>query len=176
MHDDLSEMDGLLDELLSFLRFDQSDEVLTTEQIGIHEMLADLRKRVQPFGPEIEIRTSGIPPEVVVTANGHHFPRAVENLMRNAIRHAKSVVTVRFATSGSVTSVHIDDDGSGIPAGDRQRVFEPFVRLDSSRDRKTGGTGLGLAIAHRICMRHHGSLVAGESPEGGARFTITLPN
>ena len=51
----------------------------------------------------------------------------------------------------------------------------PFIRLDSSRDRKTGGTGLGLAISHRICRKHEGTLTADESPEGGAHFTITLP-
>jgi len=175
MHEDLGEMDGLLEELLSYLRFDQSDEELTTEELGLHEMLANLRAKVQPFGPEKEIVTSGIPPGAAVQANGHHFPRAVENLMRNAVRHAASKVTVRFASNVHGTCLHIDDDGPGIPAADRQRVIEPFVRLDSSRDRKTGGTGLGLAIAHRICARHHGSLLAGESPEGGARFTITLP-
>lgn len=175
MHDDLSEMDGLLEELLSFLRFDQGEEEFSMEQLGLHEMLEELRAKVQPFGPEIEIHTSSIPPGARLTANGHHFPRAVENLMRNAIRHANSMVTIRFATSGSTASLHIDDDGAGIPVDDRLRVFEPFIRLDSSRDRKTGGTGLGLAISHRICKKHEGTLTADESPEGGARFTITLP-
>ena len=175
MHDDLGEMDGLLEELLSYLRFDQNDEELSTEQLGVHEILADLRVKVQPFGPTIEIVTSGIPPGASIRANGHHFPRAIENLMRNAIRHARSTLTIRFAAAAGQSYLHIDDDGPGIPPADRLRIFEPFVRLDSSRDRKTGGTGLGLAIAHRICTRHRGSLTATESPEGGARFTIALP-
>ena len=86
-----------------------------------------------------------------------------------------STVAVRFESNEGLTTVHIDDDGPGIPEADRKKIFEPFVRLDSSRDRKTGGTGLGLAIAHRICKSHHGSLTASESPEGGARFSVELP-
>lgn len=176
MHDDLGELDGLLEELLSFLRFDQSNEDLSTEEMDLHSMLDEIRHKAQPFGPKIEIQSSAIPPETLIQGNGHHLPRAVENLVRNAVRHAKSKVTLRFERTSKHTSLHVDDDGPGIAEGDRERIFEPFVRLDSSRDRKTGGTGLGLAIAHRICRRHKGSLTAGESPEGGARFTLTLPS
>jgi two-component system sensor histidine kinase RstB len=141
MHDDLSEMDGLLEELLSYLRFDQGEEEFSKEQLGLHEMLEVLRAKVEPFGPEIEIHTRSIPPGARVTANEHHFSRAVENLMRNAIRHANSKVIIRFATSGSTTSLHIDDDGSGIPVGDRLRIFDaiyPPRFVARSQDRRDG--------------------------------------
>ena len=175
MQDDLGEMDHLLEELLSYLRFDQGEEELSVEPLDVHELLRSLTAKVQPFAPEVILETHSIPPGAEVVANAHHFPRALENLMRNAVRHAKTTVMIRFARVAAATSLHIDDDGPGIPVTDRERIFEPFVRLDSSRERKTGGSGLGLAIAHRICTRHHGSLTAGESPAGGARFTITLP-
>ncbi|WP_241341853.1 ATP-binding protein, partial [Burkholderia cenocepacia] len=69
----------------------------------------------------------------------------------------------------------VDDDGPGIPAAERARVFEPFQRLDSSRDRQTGGFGLGLAIVRRVAQVHGGDVRLEDSPLGGARFVITLP-
>ena len=69
----------------------------------------------------------------------------------------------------------VDDDGPGIPAADRARVFEPFQRLDSSRDRQTGGFGLGLAIVRRVALVHGGDVRLEDSPLGGARFVMTLP-
>lgn len=176
MQDDLAEMDALLDELLAYLRFGQTEEPLSTGPLEVRRLLDDISRKAQPFAPAIRIDTAAVPPAASVVANAHHLGRALENLLRNAVRHAAAVVTVRFASEPEGTTIHIDDDGPGIPAADRQRIFEPFVRLDSSRDRKTGGTGLGLAIAHRIVARHGGTLTAGESPDGGARFTLAMPS
>lgn len=69
----------------------------------------------------------------------------------------------------------VDDDGPGIPGHQRERVFNRFHRTDSARDRASGGTGLGLAIVRAIADAHGGIVTAGESPEGGARFTLDLP-
>ena len=71
--------------------------------------------------------------------------------------------------------VYVDDDGIGIPAEERQRVFFAFTRLDRSRDRATGGYGLGLAIVRLVLEQHGGSVTADESPLGGARFTLEWP-
>ena len=71
--------------------------------------------------------------------------------------------------------VHVDDDGIGIPADERERVYSPFTRLDRSRDRSTGGYGLGLAIVQLVMEQHHGQASAAESPLGGARFTLAWP-
>jgi two-component system, OmpR family, sensor kinase ParS len=68
--------------------------------------------------------------------------------------------------------IHVDDDGAGIPAPDRERLFEPFVRLDGSRDRESGGFGLGLAIVRQVARWHGGEASITESPLGGARVTI----
>jgi signal transduction histidine kinase len=75
-----------------------------------------------------------------------------------------------------MVELSIDDDGPGIPADDRQRVFERFVRLDAARTKGDGGTGLGLAIAHDIVVAHGGAIAIGEAPIGGARVTVTLPS
>ncbi len=91
--------------------------------------------------------------------------RVVRNLVENAARHARGVV--RVTVSDGV--VVVEDDGAGIPAGDRERVFERFVRLDEAREREGGGSGLGLAIAREIARDHGGEVTLGESDLGGLR-------
>lgn len=71
--------------------------------------------------------------------------------------------------------IWVDDDGIGIPVDQRERIFEPFYRLDRSRDRATGGFGLGLAISRRALEAQGGTLTALASPLGGARFRVWLP-
>jgi signal transduction histidine kinase len=68
--------------------------------------------------------------------------------------------------------IHVDDDGAGIPPGERDRVFEPFARLDASRTRASGGFGLGLAIVKQVARWHGGEAFVTDSPLGGARVTI----
>jgi two-component system OmpR family sensor kinase len=96
--------------------------------------------------------------------------------MRNAQKYAHGRVELgaRRTGDGSVEIV-IDDDGPGIPDAERTKIFEPFYRLDRSRDRATGGFGLGLSIAQKAVGLHGGSIAVGDSPLGGARFTIMLP-
>lgn len=77
--------------------------------------------------------------------------------------------------SGNQATLVVEDDGPGIAPDAREQVFEPFVRLDPSRDRATGGCGLGLAIVHSIALAMGGTVVCGESELGGARFTFRWP-
>ncbi len=72
-------------------------------------------------------------------------------------------------------TVAVEDDGPGIPAGEHERIFERFARLDEGRAASDGGTGLGLAIARDIVERHGGALTVDTAYTGGARFVITLP-
>ena len=101
--------------------------------------------------------------------------RAVLNLGTNAVRHARSRVRLSAASRGGRVWVHVDDDGPGVPPEARDRVFEPFFRMDASRTSDTGGAGLGLAIVQRIAQVHGGTVTVGEAPLGGARFTLELP-
>ncbi|KAG1244107.1 hypothetical protein G6F65_021995 [Rhizopus arrhizus] len=100
--------------------------------------------------------------------------RALLNLLQNAIRHAGGRVQVSLTSPAPQEYVlTVDDDGPGVPPADRERIFEPFIRLDESRDRGTGGTGLGLAIVSRVARWHHGMALATDSPLGGARFVVS---
>ncbi|WP_203828243.1 sensor histidine kinase [Actinoplanes palleronii] len=103
--------------------------------------------------------------------------QVVRNLTDNAARHARSTVriAVRSTEDGGAVELVVEDDGDGIPAGQRERVFERFVRLDEARDRDAGGSGLGLAIVREIVTGHQGTVTITESALGGACFTVRLP-
>ena len=101
--------------------------------------------------------------------------RVVRNLLDNAARHAKSRIEITVAARGEQVVLTVGDDGPGIPAADRVRVFDRFVRIDTDRSRTGGGTGLGLAIVAEIVSAHSGSVGIGERLGGGTLVTVTLP-
>jgi two-component system sensor kinase ParS len=101
---------------------------------------------------------------------------AVSNLLANALRYARRTVRIGVARDHHLYRVVVEDDGDGIPEGDRATVFRAFTRLDNSRNRETGGFGLGLAIVARIASLHRGRVVAGTSDRlGGARLALEWP-
>ncbi|QGF23842.1 sensor histidine kinase [Raineyella fluvialis] len=102
--------------------------------------------------------------------------RAVRNLVDNAARASRGRIGLSVVVEGADVVVRVDDDGPGIPVTERTRIFDRFVRLDSDRARSNGGAGLGLAIVHSVISSHGGTVTAGESPWGGARFEIRLPS
>ncbi len=101
--------------------------------------------------------------------------RALRNLVDNAVRHAHAQVIVRVWTATGWVHVQVEDDGEGIPAADREHVFDRFARLDEARARDAGGSGLGLAIAREIVLAHGGTIRVDDGATGGALFTISLP-
>lgn len=101
--------------------------------------------------------------------------RAVRNIVNNAVNHAARIVALSTLTDTDQSILRVDDDGTGIPEADRERVLERFVRLDTARSRDKGGSGLGLAIVQEIIVNHHGSVTVTDSPLGGARVEIRLP-
>jgi signal transduction histidine kinase len=120
--------------------------------------------------------------DVTATVPGsrEQLARVVTNLVDNAARHARARVEVtvgRVPGPGEPTCwrLAVDDDGPGVPAGDRERVFERFTRLDDARARDAGGAGLGLAVVRSIVGRHRGAAWVEDGPLGGARFVVELP-
>jgi two-component system OmpR family sensor kinase len=99
----------------------------------------------------------------------------VGNLLRNAAKYCSGRILLSARREHGKVEITVEDDGPGIPEVERERVFEPFFRLDRSRDRATGGFGLGLSIARKAVLLHRGTLRVEESSLGGARFVITLP-
>jgi signal transduction histidine kinase len=112
---------------------------------------------------------------VQVRGDRHQLAQAVRNLVDNAVRHAVARVDLDVRRDGAQAVIEVADDGSGIPAELRERVFDRFVRLDDSRARTAGGSGLGLAIVREVVTAHGGTVVIDDSPTGGALFRIRLP-
>ena len=128
---------------------------------------------VQSIKSSISVDWFGTPPANIHTAP-NALDRCITNLVQNAIQYGKNV-RVQVRVTEINIEIHILDDGPGIPKAERQRILQPFVRLDKSRNLETGGSGLGLAIVNQLCLIHNWSLEIGASPTGGADVAITVP-
>jgi signal transduction histidine kinase len=170
--DETVRLQRLVDDLLLLARGDAGalDDVGAgpVDLDAVVERLAADRRDHQP-----RIDTRGVAP-VQLPGDEAQLGRAVGNLLDNAVRHAHRAVTVTLAESNGDAVLTVADDGPGIPAGERERVFQRFTRLDDARS-ANGGAGLGLAIARDIAERHAGSLTLDENFSPGARFVLRLP-
>lgn len=109
-------------------------------------------------------------------AESRYLQRALQNLVANACRHARSRVAIRIHGEPRLVRIDVEDDGPGVPVAKRSEIFKPFARLDDSRARHSGGYGLGLSIVQKVMAWHGGSVMVDASPMlGGARFTLLLP-
>lgn len=177
MEDDLDELDGLIDSSLTYTRFEREQPELQLSEVDIAQWLAERvdDSRLLARKLSLQLDTSRLPAGLKVEMDRRSMPYAIANLLRNAIKYARSRIEVRAQIVAGQLQVHVDDDGIGIPPADRERIFAAFTRLDRSRDRSTGGYGLGLAIARLVLEQHHGIVSASESPLGGARLTLCWP-
>jgi signal transduction histidine kinase len=122
----------------------------------------------------LDVRLESAAP-VIVHAVPTLLDRLVANLLDNARRHARQSIRIQVLLHGATAELTVTDDGPGIPARERERVFERFFRLDSARCRRRGGTGLGLAVARDIAHSHNGTLHVEDAAGAGARFVLRLP-
>ncbi|KVF24057.1 histidine kinase [Burkholderia vietnamiensis] len=175
---DVRELDELVTELLTIGRLEQGASELEPMEVAVDALIdsvaGSVANDVADRGIMLDVSTTGAPASHV--CDPKLVARALLNLIRNGARYASRTVLLSAASDASGALVlSVDDDGPGIPVADRARVFEPFQRLDSSRDRQTGGFGLGLAIVRRVARVHEGEVWLEDSPLGGARFVISLP-
>ncbi|MBE9608178.1 ATP-binding protein [Chitinilyticum piscinae] len=173
--DDLDEMETLIRELLGYGRLDARSGPPQCSAIPAAVWLTELSSSPDDRLP-VTLALADAP--ATLFADAALLEHALVNILRNAQRYACSqiVLSCRRLANGHCEIV-IEDDGPGIAEADRERVFEPFVRLDDSRSRDTGGIGLGLAIVRRIIQRHGGSVAvaAALAFPSGARFVVQLP-
>lgn len=138
----------------------------------VEEVLADL----EPLAKEKNIKLVDESKEVTMQGSDILIYRLVYNLVENAIKYNKpnGTVTVKVSELNKHIYLSVTDTGNGIPQELRERVFEPFFRLDKSRSRALGGVGLGLALVHEIVKVHDGSITIKDNPEGGTIFEIII--
>jgi signal transduction histidine kinase len=173
MHGDLAELNELVNELLSMSKLDNATE----PQRALFEVEPVLRECIEALHPHpaaLHVELGAMLGSV--DGDRRLLARAVGNLLRNAQKYAAQTVALSARRDGGLLEILVDDDGPGIPEEERERIFEPFYRLDRSRDRATGGFGLGLSIARKAVRLHGGILRVERSPLGGARFAISLPD
>ena len=159
----------LIEDLLALSRIDESTSV-TRDDLDLDDLVAAEAARTR----RLPVKTS-IDRPMSVHANAGHVTRAVRNLIDNATTHAIDAVELTLEAADGTARIIVDDDGPGVPAVDRERVFDRFTRLDEARDRQRGGSGLGLAIAREVARSHDGDVIVTDGPLGGARFVLTLP-
>jgi signal transduction histidine kinase len=169
--DDTRTLQYLANDLLLVAGLD-ADRYPHRELVDLAELVR--RQVARRWTERVELRLDAAP-EALVLGDPGRLDRLVRNLLDNAIRHARTTVTISVDTGASVI-LRVADDGPGIPAEHRQHVFERFTRLDESRDRDAGGAGLGLAIAREIADRHGATLSITDSPGGGACLTAEFPH
>jgi two-component system, OmpR family, sensor kinase len=167
----IRELDQLIDEILLASRLDASpDDLGPLEPVDLVGLSAEECART---GAELET-PSGVT-SVVVTGLTRLLRRALRNLLENARRHGAGTVTLTLQTTAEQAEIRVCDQGPGVPAHLRERIFEPFFRLPGASERD-GGVGLGLALVRSIAVRHGGSVDCHDQPLGqGACFVLRLP-
>ncbi|CNE61189.1 sensor protein RstB [Yersinia nurmii] len=172
---DIGQLESLIDELLTYARLDRPQVSLNLEPIDLPAWLQtkveDMRLIHSERKISLDIPHSGDFGAVDLRL----MERVLDNLVNNALRYSNQRLRIGLWFDGDEACLQVEDDGPGIPPEERTTVFEPFVRLDPSRDRATGGCGLGLAIVHSIALAYQGRVFVESSSLGGACFRFCWP-
>lgn len=174
MDEDLDDMDGLSNQLLTLAKLTYKTESPSYEKVFIAHLIEQEIDKVRSIQPGIDLSLIG-DRSLAIEANEVSLTLLFHNLLTNAQRYATQAVRVEIKAEDDALVVRVEDDGPGIPVENREDVFAPFARLDGSRNRSTGGYGLGLAIVRQSAEGHGGSVLIDDSPLGGARITLRLP-
>jgi signal transduction histidine kinase len=167
-------LQDLVDDLLLLARLDESASPMRHEEVDLDDVVLADAARLREATTRVQVDTSTVGAGRVL-GDARSLERSVRNLSDNAARHAASRVSFSLAELDGQVTLRVDDDGPGIPAEERERVFERFERLDDARDRGSGGSGLGLPIVRSVVRAHGGEITLVESPLGGLRAEIRLP-
>jgi signal transduction histidine kinase len=165
----IGEMDEMIGTTLAFAR----DEVRAEprRRVDVAALLASVVDDMADAGLPVTMAPAAA---LIHECQPNALKRALTNLLDNAVKYGKRAQAT-IATSGKALEITIDDEGPGIPDAELPKVFQPFYRVEDSRNRDSGGTGLGLAIAQSIVQAHGGELTLANRPGGGLRASIKLP-
>jgi signal transduction histidine kinase len=172
---DVARLSTLVEDLLLLARAgSDSNHPAVRESIDVRDLLVATAERYAGARVPVSVADGSA---VYANANSEELRRVLANLVDNAVRHAGSKVVLAARAEGGGAVLTVVDDGPGIPADERERVFERFARLDDARDRDAGGTGLGLAIVRELLRRSEGSISLQDNPSGrGLTAVVHLPS
>ena len=171
---EVATLQRLVEDLLQLAKSNDLQGDVNHEPVDLDDLALAEATRLRSIS-NLRVDTSGV--SAAQTVGDHRqLERALRNLGDNAIRHAKTCVTLATSERDGMALLTVSDDGLGVAEHERERVFERFTRLDESRNSEAGGVGLGLAITQDIVRRHHGRIAVEEAPQGGAQFAVSLPS
>jgi len=173
LQEEVEFMSGLTTELLTFARAEMRPDTIELEPVNLRQVV---ERAVALEGGEAAGIRIEIDPELRVRGDEKLLFRAFSNLVRNAVRYAggQGPITVSARRQGDQIVVTVADSGPGVPEGALEKIFTPFFRLESARDRKTGGTGLGLAIARSCVEACGGTVTSSNRQPHGLSVAVTL--
>lgn len=183
IENEIQKMNSMVLDLLSLSRLELNQHIsrklFQAEDIW-KNILEDTRFEIEQYGLKLFIEDQ-IKDKELYTLNGNVnlLSRALENIIRNALKYAKSIIKVQVSIiqeqEQDLLFIVVDDDGEGVPDHELEHIFRPFYRVDEARARQTGGTGLGLTIVANAVQQHQGKVKAIKSELGGLRVEIRLP-
>lgn len=172
-------LNEMIDQVITISRLESGSKLVQFQPLNLNELLRDL---VEKANFEVQQKSCSIqlddPVDISFEGDGGLLNSALENVIRNAIKYTADNTAVEIALEYDDTEqiqITVRDHGPGAPENMLEKLFEPFVRMDSARDRNSGGYGLGLAIAERSIRLHQGKIFARNHAEGGLVITIILP-
>ncbi len=176
-------LNAMIERMLNLSRLENDDRLSQAESlqdINLSDLIKDVVSDAdfEAQSGESRVVIAGIlDPQCTVRGNRELLRSALENVVRNAVHYTAphSQVTVTGACDDASVSLTVNDQGPGVPPEDLAKLFRPFYRVDSARDRQSGGTGLGLAIAEQAIHRNGGTITAANAGSGGLEIVITLP-
>jgi signal transduction histidine kinase len=165
---ELDEMESMVRGALALFRGLDDDETLAP--IDINALVATIQSEFTEMGADVSVTGTAQQP---LLGKPQALKRCLTNLVANAVKFGTRAQII--VEDEAALIIRVRDEGPGIPPEELERVFEPFYRVESSRNRDTGGTGLGLSIARDVAQAHGGSLVARNLPVKGLEVLLVLP-
>ncbi|WP_334031383.1 ATP-binding protein [Alteromonas sp. P256] len=167
-------MEALVAQLLTLSRVEAGHASLTKQPLGevLNDVFTDANFEAQNNNKQLCIAEV---PQITVEVDSNMLCRAVENVIRNAIRHSKALTSVTFEHDETQWHITISDDGDGLSLEECEQIFSPFYRATLARERESGGVGLGLSIAKAAVELHNGVICAEPQSDTGLKVTLSFP-
>jgi signal transduction histidine kinase len=177
MKADVAELESLIDEMLTYASLTEQNLLLNLVEIDLRSWLQQELAVYANLDILVTCSFANQPSagDFRAALNPELMARAIHNIVRNGLRYAVSTINLHVNLNADKICIRICDDGPGIPAEMHDRIFEPFSRLETSRDKASGGYGLGLAIASRILQRHEGTIRVTNCEPKGVCFVMQWP-
>ncbi|NDJ79799.1 HAMP domain-containing protein [Vibrio campbellii] len=173
--EDIDEMESMVEELLYYAKMERPNTEIQTSSVALSSFTQSLLPKWQRDTQLSVLIDDSSSPTTTIEADPQLLKRALDNLLRNAMRYAQNQIVLEIVETPEKSCIRIHDDGCGVEEKDWPHLFDAFYSADKSRNKSTSGFGLGLAIVKQIVELQKGEVFISHSPYGGACFTICFP-